>query len=37
MCDGDNDGEQRDGVPVQRGAGSGGGGGRREDGVIAKT
>ena len=32
MCDGDDDGEQRDGVPVQRGAGPGGGGGRREGG-----
>ena len=31
------DEEQHDGVPVQRGAGSGGGGGRRESGLIAKT
>ena len=33
MCDGGDEGEQRDGVPVQRGAGSGGGGRRRKDGV----
>ena len=33
MCDGDNDGEQRDGVAVQRGAGPGGRGRRRKDGV----
>ena len=32
MCDGGDDGEQRDGVPVQRGAGPGGAGARSCDG-----